>query len=169
MAGVRRQFSDEFKQKAVRVVTVGGVSMAQSPRDLEIRADLLRVWVRTATNDAAAASGGQSARVDQAELTRLPTEVATLRMERDILKSRGTFNHSMQHGRLSAGVTGVRRGTHRTTGPVDRTAVGVVGAVAGRRIAERDRPRAGAPCRSDSRQACCRRRDQGSLHDAAHT
>ena len=87
MARVRRKFSDEFKQEAVRLVTVRGVSMAQAARDREIHVNLLRMWIRTATGDAAAAAvGGQSARVDQAELTRMRKEVAKLRMERDILK-----------------------------------------------------------------------------------
>ena len=92
MARVRRKFSDEFKQEAVRLVTVRGVSMAQAARDLEIRPDLLRMWTRTATHDAvAAAGGGQSTRVDQAELTRLRKEVATLRVERDILKKAAAY------------------------------------------------------------------------------
>ncbi len=43
--------------------------------------------MRTATHDAAAAAGGgQSTRVERAELTRHRKEVAPLRMERDILK-----------------------------------------------------------------------------------
>lgn len=85
MARVRRKFSEEFEQEAVRQVTVRGVSMAQAARDLEIHVNLLRMWVRASTGDAAA--DGQSAKVDQAELTRLRKEVAKLRMERDILNS----------------------------------------------------------------------------------
>jgi transposase len=92
MARVRRQFNDEFKQEAVRLVTVRGVSMAQAARDLGIHVNLLRTWVRTATGDAAAAAaGGQSAKLDQAELTRLRKEVAKLRMERDILKKAAAY------------------------------------------------------------------------------
>ena len=92
MARVRRKFSDEFKQEAVRLVTLRGVSMAQAARDLGIRPDLLRMWLRTATHDAAAvAGGGQSTRMEQAELTRLRKEVATLRMERDILKKAAAY------------------------------------------------------------------------------
>jgi len=92
MARVRRKFSEEFKQEAVRLVTGRGVSMAQASRDLGIHVNLLRVWIRTATGDAAAAvSGGHSAKVDQAELTRLRTEVTKLRMERDILKKAAAY------------------------------------------------------------------------------
>lgn len=87
MTRVRRKFSDEFKQEAVRLVTTRGVSMAQAARDLGVHVNLLRTWVRTATADAAAAArGGQSRKQEQAELTRLRREITTLRMERDILK-----------------------------------------------------------------------------------
>jgi transposase len=91
LARVRRKFSDEFKQEAVRLVTVRGVSMAQAARDLSLHVNLLRTWVRTATSDAAAAIGQPSAKAEQAELTRLRKEVATLRMERDICASTPTF------------------------------------------------------------------------------
>ena len=92
MARVRRKFSDEFKQEAVRLVTLRGVSMTQASRDLAIHTNLLRTWIRTATADAAAvASGGHTAKVDQAEVTRLRKEVARLRMERDILKKAAAY------------------------------------------------------------------------------
>ena len=58
MARVRRKFSEEFKQEAVRLVTVRGVSMAQAARDLEVHVNLLQLWIRKATGDAAAASWG---------------------------------------------------------------------------------------------------------------
>jgi transposase len=71
------------------LVRVRGVSIAQAARALSIHVNLLRTWMRAATSDAAAATGRQSAKSEQAELTRLRKEVTTLRMERDILKSRG--------------------------------------------------------------------------------
>ncbi len=92
MAKARRKFSEEFKQEAVRLVTVRGVSMAQAARDLSIHVNLLRTWMRTVTSDAAAAATGrQSAKSEQAELTRLRKEVTTLRMERDILKKAAAY------------------------------------------------------------------------------
>ena len=42
MARVRRKFNDEFKQDAVRRVTVGGTSMTQAACDLMNQVDLLR-------------------------------------------------------------------------------------------------------------------------------
>jgi len=92
MARVRRKFSEEFKPEAVRLVTGRGVSMVQAARDLAIHVNLLRVWIRTATGDAAAAaSGGHSAKVDHAERTHLRKEVTTLRMERDVLKKAAAY------------------------------------------------------------------------------
>ena len=40
----RRQFSREFKEEAVRLVTEGGQSLAQVARDLDLRPNLLRRW-----------------------------------------------------------------------------------------------------------------------------
>jgi transposase len=91
MARARRKFSEEFKQEAVRLVTVRGVSMAQAARDLSIHVNLLRTWMRTATSAAAAATGRQSAKSEQAELTRLRKEAITLRMERDILEKAAAY------------------------------------------------------------------------------
>ena len=108
MARSRRTFSDEFKQEAVRLVQQRGVSMAQAARNLDLHVNLLRGWVRTATSDAAAADRGRpSARVDQAEVTRLRKEVTKLRMERDILKNAAV--DSM--GQCNTHVAGTHGGT----------------------------------------------------------
>jgi len=48
----------------VRLVTARNVSLAQAARDLEIYVNLFRVWIRTATGDAAAAGGRQSESID---------------------------------------------------------------------------------------------------------
>ena len=58
MARARCKFIEEFKQEAVRLVTVRGVSMAQAACDLSIHVNLQRTWMRTATSDAAAAATG---------------------------------------------------------------------------------------------------------------
>ena len=86
MARIRRKFSAEFKQEAVRLVTQRGVSLAQAARDLGVHVNLLRGWVHAhaADPDHAFPGGGQQ-KPDQAELTQLRREVATLNMERDIL------------------------------------------------------------------------------------
>ena len=87
MARVRRKFSGEFKQEAVRLVTMRGASLAQAARDLGIHGNLLRGWVHVhAADPDHAFSGGRQQKPDQAELTQLRREVARLKMERDILK-----------------------------------------------------------------------------------
>ena len=92
MARVRRKFSAEFKQEAVRLVTMRGVSLAQAARDLGIHGNLLRGWVHVhaADPDHAFPGGGQQ-KPDQAELTQLRREVAKLKMERDILKKAAAY------------------------------------------------------------------------------
>ena len=46
MAVERRQYTAEFKQEAVRLMTQGGLSAAQVARDLGINATLLGKWKR---------------------------------------------------------------------------------------------------------------------------
>ena len=92
MVRVRRKFSAEFTQEAVRLVTMRGVSLAQAARDLGIHVNLLRGWAHAhaADPDHACPGGGQQ-KPDQAELTQLRREVAQLKMERDILKKAAAY------------------------------------------------------------------------------
>ena len=46
MASIRREFTDEFKAEAVRLVTVEGHSARQVAKDLGIHESLLRRWRR---------------------------------------------------------------------------------------------------------------------------
>ena len=94
MAVERRQYTAEFKQEAVRMMTRGGLSAAQVARDLGINATLLGKWKRqfeagqqaqaTGRNGYVAFPGHGQAR-DQ-EVARLQRENAALRLERDVLK-----------------------------------------------------------------------------------
>lgn len=88
----RRRFSREYKLEAVRLVTERGVSMAQGARDLGLHLNTLRKWVREHEADPwhAFPCEGQQ-RPEAAELTRLRREVATLRMERDILEKAAAY------------------------------------------------------------------------------
>lgn len=86
----RRQFTQEFKLEAVRLVTSGEQSLNQVARELGIRPDMLRQWKRQAEGKA-----GQPARdvfpgqgklpSQDEEIRRLRRENAQLRDERDIL------------------------------------------------------------------------------------
>ena len=42
----RRQFSQEFKLEAVKLVTERGVAAAQAAKDLNVHDNVLRKWVR---------------------------------------------------------------------------------------------------------------------------
>ena len=81
----RRQFSDEFKDGAVRLVldeekTVGAVA-----RELDLTPSGLGGWVRQARAERTKGKSGLM-KEEREELTRLRKEVRELRLERDLLK-----------------------------------------------------------------------------------
>lgn len=90
----RREHTDEFKREALRLLRdrqAAGVSLAHVARELQVRADLLRRWVRLATTEAGApagapAGGAGKGETPEQELRRLRREVATLRQEKEFAK-----------------------------------------------------------------------------------
>ena len=83
----RRRFDASFKAEAVRLVTQGGLTQAQVARQLGIEAKRISHWIKQMYQHGTLerAFPGQGHEHD-AELARLRREVATLRMERDLLK-----------------------------------------------------------------------------------
>jgi transposase len=81
----RRQFSDEFRTGAVRLVLDERKTIAQVARDLDVVPSCLARWVKEARADRTKGKTGLTSD-ERAELTRLKKEVRELRMERDILK-----------------------------------------------------------------------------------
>ncbi len=84
----RKQYTREFKLEAVRLVTEGGLSLAQAARDLGLNDNMLSRWKKEFEQGR---QEGQSAfpghgRPHDEELTRLQRENEVLRRERDILK-----------------------------------------------------------------------------------
>jgi len=90
----KRQFTDEFKAGAVRLVLDEGKTVAQAARDLGLTASSLRVWVERARADR---TGGKSGLTtdERAEMAALRKEVRTLRMERDILRKAPRFSQDL--------------------------------------------------------------------------
>lgn len=82
---IRRAFSAEYKAEAVRLVAErrsAGTSLTQIARELEVRPDLLRQWIRAFP----AAGGGPTGETPQQELQRLRREVTVLRQEQAFAK-----------------------------------------------------------------------------------
>ena len=84
----RRQFTDEFKAGAVRLVLDDGKTVGAAARDLDLTETALREWVKRARADRTHGRTGQTT-AEREELARLRKENRELRTERDILKSRG--------------------------------------------------------------------------------
>ena len=87
----RRNYTDEFKEEAVKLVTEQGYSIAEAARNLGLNANLLGRWKKEAElpGDDSKSSGNQAAM--QAELKRLRKENKQLKMEREILKKAAAF------------------------------------------------------------------------------
>lgn len=84
MVIARRIFSREFKVEGVRLVKQRGVTVAQAGRDLDMRENVLRRWVRELMADPAEAFPGHGQqKLGQLEIKRLRREAAKLRAERE--------------------------------------------------------------------------------------
>jgi transposase len=84
MSEKRMKYDREFREGAVRIVEETGKPIAQVARDLGVHEGTLGNWVTRARQ--AREGGNDLSNDDVAELKRLRTEVAELRMERDVLK-----------------------------------------------------------------------------------
>ena len=81
----RRQFTDEFKAGAVRLVLDEGQSVGAAARDLDLTETALREWVKRARADRTHGRTGLTT-PEREELARLRRENRILHEERDILK-----------------------------------------------------------------------------------
>src|SRR5437762_11794457 len=86
----RRQFDDDFKAQAVRLVLDEGKSVGAVARDLDLTETALREWVKRARADRTKGRTGLTT-VEREELARLRKENRVLREERDILKKAAAF------------------------------------------------------------------------------
>ena len=79
----RRNYTEDFKQDAVALVTEQGYKPSEAARSLGIGANLIRRWKREFEEEA---SGARLSADEREELKRLRKEVRMLRMEKEILK-----------------------------------------------------------------------------------
>lgn len=87
----RRQFSSEFKAKAVRLCRAGNRSVTQVAQDLDLTESALRNWLKQADVDAGKGPSEALTTAEKAELTQLRRENRQLRQDREILKAAATF------------------------------------------------------------------------------
>jgi transposase len=87
---VRRSFSDEFKEGAVRLVLDEEKQIPETARNLDVSESLLRGWVKQAKADHSGGKTGLTTE-EREELACLRKENRVLRMERDILKKAAAF------------------------------------------------------------------------------
>jgi transposase len=89
---IRKKYSQEFKQDAVKLVTEQGYRASEASRNLGVNISVLRRWIKELEKDKAAAFPGNGRMTpEQEEMKRLREEVKRLRMEREILKKATAF------------------------------------------------------------------------------
>jgi transposase len=86
----RRQFDEEFKAQAVRLVMDDGKTIGAVARDLDLTESALRHWVERARADRTGGRTGLTT-AEREELARLRKENRELRTERDILRKAAAF------------------------------------------------------------------------------
>jgi transposase len=86
----RRQFDDEFKAQAVRLVLDEGKSVTSVARDLDLTRTALHNWVEQARADRSGGKTGLTT-AEREELARLRKALRIAEEERDILKKATAF------------------------------------------------------------------------------
>jgi transposase len=86
----RRQFTEEFKAGAVRLVLGEGKSVGAVARELDLTASALRQWVEHARAEQTKGKSGLT-KEEREELVRLRKALRIAEEERDILKKATAF------------------------------------------------------------------------------
>jgi transposase len=86
----RRQFSDEFKEGAVRLVLDEGKTVGAVARELDLTASALTLWVRHARAERTKGKSGLM-KEEREELTQLRKDNRQLRIDREILVKAAAF------------------------------------------------------------------------------
>ena len=86
----RRQFSDEFKASAVRLVLEEGRTVGAVARELDLTPSALGLWVQHERAERSHGKTGMT-KAEREELSALRKENRILREEREILKKAAAF------------------------------------------------------------------------------
>lgn len=84
----RRQYTDEFKAEAVKLIVEEGYSISQAARNLDINTNMLTRWKNELTGSA---SQRKESADDKEEIRQLREEVRQLKLEKEILKKATAF------------------------------------------------------------------------------
>jgi len=87
----RRNYTQEFKEEAVKLITNQGYSFAETGRNLGVNPNVLSRWKKEIEGVSGSGLSPSSAVSVQSELKRLRKENKRLRMEREILKKAAAF------------------------------------------------------------------------------
>lgn len=87
----RRQYSDEYKSEAVRLLVDSGKPVSQIARELGVSANVLHRWAREERAVQSAGKTRVGAKAEQEEILRLRRELAWVTQERDFLKRAAAF------------------------------------------------------------------------------
>lgn len=87
----RKNYTREFKEEAVKLVTEQGYQVSEAARNLGVHPNMLSRWKREILGDNESSSGMGNLNDVQAELQRLRKENKRLKMEREILKKAAAF------------------------------------------------------------------------------
>lgn len=89
----KRAYTEQFREEAVRQVIELGRTATDVSRSLDISSKTLGNWVRRARRGKALVKRTAATQVDeaQAELSRLRSEVARLRVDNEILKKAAAY------------------------------------------------------------------------------
>ena len=86
----RRRYSPEYKQEAVRLVQQSNTTVSEIARNLGINDNMLRRWVKQASEPGKSAFPGHGNPRDE-EVARLQRELRQVKKERDFLREAATF------------------------------------------------------------------------------
>ena len=84
-----RAYTAEFKTEAVRLAQEVGVS--EAARRLDMPATSMQNWMKSERPDARAPTSGKKVTEEQAEISRLRREVASLQVDNEILRKAAAY------------------------------------------------------------------------------